>query len=605
MNRIPIRVSSMFYRWLLFLAGALAMAGLSVAAEPAKSPSGPPPPMDSHEVLRTAAELIHKLDSDEFYVRQQAADHLRDMTARPELSQVLAAEFDRILTSTKASFEVRKQLARLQRSLPKVPSPPVGEASITEISRLIDQLEADSYATRLGATSRLEWLLGNPKLVTPILTRVKERMARPQVSPDMPQWLAAVYQRARGAWLLSDPAGWELPPIAGQQIDRWVDDLARSTVGSAPSSAWRAGENARRELQDVLARDEYLPRAKAALEAKRASAAADGQSRIEDLLELTRPAMVAEFWELRHHLGTQHLLVGVPSMGPTAIRPSHFDRIDDQTALCVSGSNLSPGDYPVGVAIPHPTHEGAMFHLVNLPTPRRRMAYEYFLKIDESRRLAELCHRTLARMLKEKKPLSRLEMAMFEQFDADEISAFAGKFFNLVDDEPLPREELAGSDPFASAPNNPAQAIDRAASQSSRHGMLAGRLVTLGNHRAIPGLLEALDAGRFLPPTADPPYRMGWLAALAIAHRDPWPETDAWLARLVDRKELLVEKSGDVPELAATAAALLLKRHQQDPALFGLKPCVAEALTEAGLTGYRFHSDADRQKVRQWLLNAL
>jgi hypothetical protein len=610
---------------------ALAMAGLPAAAEPAKAPpepaaanplqASPPesqrptqpqkkgepnvptppvPSVDRQEVLRETAELVHKLDSDEFYVRQQAAERLRELAARPELSRVLAAEFERILASTEASFEVRAQLAPLRRNLPQTPSPPFGEASIDEVARLIEQLEADRYATRLGATSRLEWLLGNPKLVTSILTRVKQRMTQPQLSPDAPQWLGAVYQRARGAWLLSDPAGWQLPPVAGQQIDRWVDELARSTAGGAAASARRAAESVRQELLDVLARDECLPRVKAALEARRASAAADGQSGIDELLELTRPAMVAEYWESRHHLGTQHLLVGVPSIGPGAIRPSHFDRIDDRTAHCVSGSNLTPGDYPVGVAIPHPNRPGALFQLVNLPTPRRRMGYDYYLKIDEGRRLAELCHRTLARMLREKKPLSGMEMAMFVQFDADDLSTFAGKFFNLVDDEPLRREEATPYDPFASPAGNPVPAIDRAASQSSRHGVLARLLVTQGNRRAVPGLLEALDAGRFLPPTGDAPYRLGWLAALAIAHRDPWPETDAWLARLLERKELLIEKSGNAPELAATAAAMLLKRHQQDPSLFGLESCVAEALTDAGLSGYRFRSEADRQKVRQW-----
>ena len=600
---------------LCFLAGVLVATGFCVAADPTR-PQAPLPEsqrsrqaeqkiepasrMDPQEGLRRAADLVHKLDSDEFYVRQQAAEQLRALTLRPELSRVLAQQFDRILTSTEASFEVRKQLAPLRRSLSEAPSAPVGEASADDVARLIDQLDADSYATRLGATSRLEWLLGNPKLVTPILTQIKQRMARPQVSPDAPQWLEAVYQRARSAWLLSDPAGWDLPPIAQSQIERWADELAQSTTGGEASAARRAADNARRELQDLLARDKNLPEEKAALEAKRGSASTDGQSRIDELLELTQPAMVAEFWESRHHLGTQHLLVGLPSMGPTAIRPSHFDRIDDQTAHCVSGSNLAPGEYPVGVAIPHPNKEGALFHLVNLPTPRRRMAYEYYLKIDEGRRLAELSRRTLARLLKEKKPLSRMELAMFEQFDADELSAFAGRFFNLVDDEPIPREEMAASGPFGSTPGNPLQAIDRAVSQSSRHGMLAGRLMTLGNHRAIPGLLEALDAGRFLPPTADAPYHLGWLAALAIAHRDPWPQTDTWLAGLLDRKDLLIDKSGDAPELAATAAALLLKRHQQEPSLFGLEPCGAEALSDAGLTGYRFHSAADRQKVRQW-----
>ncbi len=253
MIQLLFRVLSVFHPWQvwlpLFVVGALAVGGSSAAAEGAKTPAGP---TDEQEAARMAAELVHKLDSDEFYVRQQAADRLRELTARPELSRVLAAEFDRILTSTEASFEVRKQLARLRRNLPMVPSPPAGEASLGEVARLIDQLDADSYATRLGATNRLEWLLGNPKLVTPILTRVKQRMARPQILPDAPQWLEAVYQRARGAWLLSDPAGWELPPVAGEQIDRWVDDLARSSVGSAATSARRAAGSARRELQDVL-----------------------------------------------------------------------------------------------------------------------------------------------------------------------------------------------------------------------------------------------------------------------------------------------------------------------------------------------------------------
>ena len=64
-------------------------------AEPS-APTPPAPPMDRQEALREAAELVHKLDSDEFYVRQQAADRLRELAARPEVSEVLAAEFNRI-----------------------------------------------------------------------------------------------------------------------------------------------------------------------------------------------------------------------------------------------------------------------------------------------------------------------------------------------------------------------------------------------------------------------------------------------------------------------------------------------------------------------------
>ena len=403
-----------------------------------------------------------------------------------------------------------------------------------------------------------------------------------------------------GAWLLSDSAGGELPPVARWQIDRWVDDLARLTAGGGRVCGAASGRECPAGVAGPLGPGRVSASREGGLGGEARSAATDDQSRIADLLELTQPAMVAEFWESRRHLGTQHLLVGVPSMGPRAIRPSHFDRIDDQTAHCVSGSNLSPGDYPVGVAIPHPHKEGAMFHLVNLPTPRRRMAYEYYLKTDESRRLAELCHRTLAQD-------AQGEETSLAAGDGDVRAVRCRRALGVCRQvlQPGQRRTVAprgvdGLRPLRIRAPTPLRPSTARPCESSRHGMLACRLVTLGNHRAMAGLLAALDAGRFLPPTADPPYRLGWLAALAIAHRDPRPGTDAWLAGLVERKELLVEKSGDAPELAATAAALLLKRHQQEPSLFGLEPCGAEVLTEAGLTGYRFHSAADRQKVRQW-----
>jgi len=65
-------------------------------------------------------------------------------------------------------------------------------------------------------------------------------------------------------------------------------------------------------------------------------------------------------------------------LSPGGVRPTHFDRCDDRSAHYVSGNSLSPGDYPVGVAFSHPRQENAFFDLVNLPTPRRRMAYPYY-----------------------------------------------------------------------------------------------------------------------------------------------------------------------------------------------------------------------------------
>ena len=78
--------------------------------------------------------------------------------------------------------------------------------------------------------------------------------------------------------------------------------------------------------------------------------------------------MVAEYWQAGRHTGVQHLLIGIPNHSPNAQRASHFDRIDESTAHCVSGNALSPGDYPVDVFLGHPRQEDAQFHLVNLPT---------------------------------------------------------------------------------------------------------------------------------------------------------------------------------------------------------------------------------------------
>ncbi|MCR4415109.1 MAG: hypothetical protein NUV77_22035, partial [Thermoguttaceae bacterium] len=66
---------------------------------------------------------------------------------------------------------------------------------------------------------------------------------------------------------------------------------------------------------------------------------------------------------------------------------------------CVSGQNLAPGDYPVGVAFPHPKQPGYFFHLVNLTTPRRKMANQYVVEMPAAKRLAELSRRTFAWML--------------------------------------------------------------------------------------------------------------------------------------------------------------------------------------------------------------
>lgn len=565
--------------WLLLISVRL------LGTLPARA-DAPPSQSQRAEAFRAEiARLLAELDSDRYDLRRRAMARLEALAAEPDVATFLSRRIEQVLVMPNTSLEVRKQLERLQRRLPKTPLPPEKEVSNEELDRLVRQLDDDSYGARLAATKRLEWLLGNTRLAYPIMLRLKAKISADNLPASARQTMEPIYERARGAWLTSDPAGWNLAPVSPAQIAGWIEDLASPQPTAASGNKRRAVEVAFRELRDVLARDAEVPKLKAALETRLAdkNLTPASAARLKELLELTQPAMVAEYWEGRRHLNAQHLLIGVPSWSVGAERPSHFDRIDDQTAHCVNGQNLSPGDYPVGVAVPHPKRDGALFHLINLRIPRLRMAYVYQSRREQTVRLAELSRRTLDRYLARKAPLALRELRLLEQLDPSEVSRFAGKFFLLVDDQPMPRDENEALTP-----------------KTSRHGAICVILAGEGTQEAVPGLLKALEAKRFLPPTAAAPYELPWIAALAIAVRDPWPGVDAWLAGLIDRADPLVQGLSNAPELGATAAAILLKRQEQDPTTYGLKSSPDETLQALGLLGCRFASPESREKVRRW-----
>ena len=98
------------------------------------------------------------------------------------------------------------------------------------------------------------------------------------------------------------------------------------------------------------------------------------------------------------------------------------------------------------------------------------------------------------------------------------------------------------------------------------------------------------------------------MAALSIAHRDPWPEVDAWLAGQIGRSELLVvgrpadatDTHAASPEVGATAAAILLVRHRQPLAPFGLQSASDPVLIQHATDGYHFLSPEGRKQVAEW-----
>ena len=563
-------------------AGAAAWALLWTVASP-----GPHRPLaaetDSGEAVAQVKTLLAQLDDDCYEVRQQAAAQCEALLARRELHHLLAEQFHQAAMRPELSLEVHRRLRVWLRQLPQ-PNPTPERATPEQLDRLIAQLDAPGAGARAAAEYCLLHLAADPQQAQAVLTAVKRRLTDPQLGIDATRQLEALWEQARRVVLLGDSPHVAPPTVTDRQIAQWIEQLAQPTPAHRNRTELLRRRNAQRELLDLLLCDSEVPRVRKALEDRLARAEASEAADLRQLLELTLPALVAECWQGRRHVGEQHLLVGVPSQAETAAKPSHFDRIDDRTAHCVSGNNLEPGEYPVHVAFPHPKTESAFFHLVNLPNPRRRMAYKYLSQIDEGLRLAEISRRTFQRILAEKRPFSEAELVMLAQLDPQELSRFAGPYFAAVDDSPLPPMGLV-----------------RRGGRPSRHAMICIYLAEEGTNAAVPGLLSAAQRGRFLPPKPDAPYRLHWVALLAIARRDPWPDCDNWLAAQVANSELLVEDGRQTPiELGATAAALLLRRHGQPVGPYGLEAVEDPLLGQLGVEGFRFVTPEGRQQVHQW-----
>jgi hypothetical protein len=539
-------------------------------------------------------QQLQDLDSPCYETRRLAAERFEHWLAVPEMSTLLAEQFQQLIMQPELSFEVRWRVLTWRARLPQVKSDPPPTASREELERLVGQLDDDSFAVRVGAFERLQWMAASEAWARPLILILKRRLADPQVSEDSYRRLEAIRNIAWGIWLGGDASDWSLPPVSDKQINGWLDELSEPDTTHDLHSAIRR-RIAQQELLDVLAQDSDVPRVKAELEAHlRGKLDASAARRLHDLLDLTRPALVAESWSGHRQTLEQHLVVGVPMHSPLAEHPSYFDSADDKTAHCVSGNALLPGDYPVGVAFPaphwHSENPETVFDLVNLPTPRRQIAYSYYVKTDPAARLSKLSRRTLDRLLAEKKLLSDPELGMLAQLDAREVSRFASRYLLAVEDS-MVEEEL-----------NQEFSTGRKAlgSQNSRFGAICAQLAVDGTREAAPGLLEAMRQHKFMSPTPLGPYRLQWMAALSIANRDPWQDVDSWLLETIDNKETVMSGHEDGAEIGATAAGLLLSRHGEQPQAFGLQSVVDSQLAELKLRGFRYGKPEDARQIRQW-----
>lgn len=522
------------------------------------------------------------------------------MLARPETASPVLAEFRVALQRADLSFEVQRQLTHwLKRAAEAVGDraelEPTAELEPENNDRVrlsqealqaeFAALTSDSFARREAARIRLSSAWRDTQSCVAAIEILCDQLDSNISDPGDLRELRKAFEAAVARWLLVQPETPLTRPVGCERIERWVTAIAASTESTDPLVRQRAMA-AVAQLQLALADEKSTPRVTEVLQRRLAGPLAPrARQTLAELAELTRPAMVAEYWAEGRHQGEQHLLVGIPSQAPGAARPSHFDRIDDQWAHCVSGNTLSPGLYPSNVAVPHPMSEEAFFHLVNLPRPRDRLAYPYRSKLDDKIRLREISRRTLKRMLDPPRPLTEAETVMLAQLDSGEVAQFAGEYFAKVADGPFP-DHLG---PL------------RLGGRPSRFGLLCAVLAERPERRAAPGLLKAIEQRRFAPPTSACPYRMEYLALLAIAARDPWEGVDQWMAaQAAEAVDLVEDQRQNPPELAATAAVLLLQRRQATRDGMGLYPVADPVLAALGIEGFRFAHADDRHRFAEW-----
>ncbi len=557
---------------------------------------GEKPPSAAQRQAEQRAECqqrLRELDSPYYETRCMAAERVEGWLAMPEMAAMLTEQFQQLVVQPELPYEVRWRISSWRSRLPLVTSEPPQSVSAEEIERLVRQLDDNSYAVRVGASERLRWMAASEHLAKPIMQVIKHRLTDPALSEEMYRRVESIRNIAWGNWVTGDASDWNLPPVSDRQINDWLEALGEPVTGRDPHSAIRR-RIARQELLDVLSQDREVPRVKAAIEARLRKADAATAAGWRALLDLTRPALVAEIWSSGEPIVEQHMVVGQPMYSPGAPHPSYFDRADDRVAHCVEGNSLLPGKYPVGVAFPAPnwhSERQAVFHLVNLPTPRRQIAYSYYVKTNPADRLAKLSRRTLDRLLAEKRLLSDSELGMLGQLDAHEVSRFASRYFLELEKDGTVGEDFNQE---ASTSRN------HLGSQNSCFGAICGQLALNGTREAVPGLLEAIRQRKFISPTPLGPYRLEWLAALSIAGRDPWPDVDSWLAENTDNQQTLLIDHLEAAEIGATAAGVLLTRHGERPEAFGLQATVDSQLVDVKLTGFRYSAPEDVQRVRQW-----
>ena len=526
---------------------------------------------------------IAELDDEQFARRQQALAQLARWSRDTGKAPLLARQCAEVLARPQTTFQVRSELEALARQLPEMPqATPPWKFEPADIPVVVDQLGADSWSAHDLAGRQLRAMMTQEKLLPPLFVELKRRATAANLTTEGRRTLEPLLHEAREAWLQSDPAKVPLPIPSARQMGQWIEDL--TVLDDAEAAGRFRREMAERELLDLIARDDTRDEALKLLKAKiDTSPDAATSTTLRTIADFARPAMAAEVWKDRENIFVQYLIIGEPQFNEGTTNPTHFDRIDENLAHCVTGNSLTEGDYPVRIAIGYPDHPGKdrMFYLTNLPTARRRLLYEYQVKRDEAVRLREISERTVDHFLANKLVLDQTQVLVLAQLDPRIASKFAGKYLDT-----MPNARLLAT---AAELNE----------QSTVHAGICYVMTRMGTREALPAVERVARSGRLGKPRFESPIQMAWIAALSIAQRDPWPEVDQWLAALLDDTTPLVTSIDPPPQLGPTAAAVLLDHRGASMRPFGLD--AAEVIIgQCRFISYRYESDKDREDIQRW-----